>query len=83
MLIPGLFTLVGLVVCFTLDIFLLIKGVIYIGVFLGLIALIILNYIIVKALILFMIKKKMNYKVGIVVFLGSLILGGVSIEYCL
>lgn len=78
-LIPGLCSLVMFVFGLTIDIYFLFKGIVYVGVLLGLIALIVINYIIVKSMILFIINKKINYKANLFLFLGSLILGGIAI----
>lgn len=74
-------SLLFFIVCFVIAIILLFKGVIYIGVILGIIAAIIMNILILESSYNFFFKKSTNHKRVFITFLVSLAILGMSISF--
>lgn len=77
-LLPFIVSFIIFVVLFTLDIYLIFKGVMFLGVLLGLIACLILNFILILILSSWLASKKVNFKYNLILFIISLVLGGIS-----
>jgi len=73
---------IGMLICFavllTIDMYLILEGIIFYGVFLGLVACILLTLVIIIILSSWLGSKKVNFKLNLIVFILSLVLGGVA-----
>ena len=73
---------IGMLICFalllTIDIYLITEGIMFYGIFLGLIACILITLVIIIILSSWLGSKKVNFKSNLIIFISSLVLGGVA-----